>query len=90
MRGKVKREAQLIFMCLQRKLNKGGKKDEAENGSLRGKKSSETRQSEQRDFAIGFNDFIFTFDTGGEEKNQKRKVMSTLGAGKLHLGCVFG
>lgn len=53
-------------------------------------KSSETRQSEQRDSAIGFNDFIFTFDTGGEEKNQKRKVMSTLGAGKLHLGCVFG
>lgn len=55
-----------------------------------GKKSSETRQSEQRDSAIGFNDFIFTFGTGGEEKNQKRKVMLTLGAGKLHLGCVFG
>lgn len=37
MPGKVKREAQLIFMCLQKKLNKGGKKDEGENGSLRRK-----------------------------------------------------
>lgn len=35
--GKVEREAQLIFMCLQKKLNKGGKKDEGENGGLRKK-----------------------------------------------------
>lgn len=35
--GKVESEAQLIFMCLRMKLNKGGKKrgDEVENGSLR-------------------------------------------------------
>lgn len=35
--GKVERKAQLIFMCLQKKLNKGGKKDEGENGILRKK-----------------------------------------------------
>lgn len=31
---KVEREAQLIFMCLQKKLNKSWEKDEEENGSL--------------------------------------------------------
>ncbi len=36
--GRLEREAQLIFMCLQKKLNKGGKKDEGENVSLRRKK----------------------------------------------------
>lgn len=77
-------------MCLQRKLNKGGKKDEAENGSLRGKKSSETRQSEQRDSAIGFNDFIFTFGTGGEEKNQKKESYVNFRSWEITSGlCVW-
>ena len=32
--GKVEREAQLIFMCLQKKLNKGGKKGRKERTAV--------------------------------------------------------
>lgn len=44
---KVEREAQLIFMCLQKKLNKSREKDEGENGSLRGKKPARPAELEE-------------------------------------------
>lgn len=73
---KVEREAQLIFMCLQKKLNKSRKKDEGENGSL-GKKlqtcrAERERCSEQRLSAIFFNDFIFTFSNTGEAESEEK------------------
>lgn len=74
---KVEREAQLIFMCLQKKLNKSREKDEGENGSETRRAGREHR-GEQRDSTICFNDFIFTFSNGGKaeskEKTPKEKL----------------
>lgn len=77
---KVEREAQLIFMRLQKKLNKGGKKDEEEKGSL-GEKAArpgepEERRGEQRGAEIRFNDFILTLSSRGEAENDEGKLPS--------------
>lgn len=67
---KVEREAQLIFMCLQKKLNKRRKKDEGENGSL-GKSRGEERRS-----VLMISSSATEAKLGAEERLQKESYVS--------------